>query len=223
MNSPRFTKHSRQLQGCCGDLWCNFLAGGGVEQELSFSNLRNVSNREIVLGYKAAPLPCERQWQENNSSPFSSSEVLEKEAQAQWENLYLVSFYYFARNIHMLLCVVITFAPFHKEINHTVCSTGFKFAKNKHSFTAFQNTLLFGIFQDFVFTKYLTVYSLIITESLKQFGLIYCLFCFMDEEPKGKWCSKLHTRTKVRTHKSQLQVYSIDSGFLPAFQPWVFP
>jgi hypothetical protein len=86
----------------------------------------------------------------------------------------------------MLLCVVITFAPFHKEINRTLCSIGFKFAKNKHNFTAFQNTLLFGIFQDFVFTKYLTVYSLIVTESLKQFRLIYCWFCFMDEEPKGK-------------------------------------
>lgn len=154
--------------------------------------------------------------------PSHPQKSLERKLKPSGKNLYLASFYYFARNIHMLLSVVIKFAPFYKEINHTVCSTGFKFAKNKHSFTAFQNTLLFGIFQDFVFTKYLTVYSVIITESLKQFGLIYCWFCFMDEEPKGKWCSKLHTRTKVRTHKSQLQVYSIDSGFLPAFQPGFF-
>ena len=30
--------------------------GVGVEQELSFSDLRNVSNREIILGHKVAPL-----------------------------------------------------------------------------------------------------------------------------------------------------------------------
>lgn len=118
--------------------------------------------------------------------PSHPQKSLKNKHRPSGKNLYLASFYCFTWNIHACLCIIITFAPFHEEINHRVCSTGFTFAKNKHNFTAFQNILLFSSFQDFVFAKYLTVYSLIITESLKQFGLIYCWFCFMDEEHKRK-------------------------------------
>lgn len=165
-------------------------------QKLSFSALRNVSSRDVVLGHTTTPLLCGQQWWENNSSPPALLNVLEKKYRPSEKNLYLASFYYYTWKIHVFLCVVTTCLLYFTKINCTVCSTAFKFAKkktdqtNKHNFTAFQNILLFSIFQDLVFTKYLTVYASIITESLKQFSLICCWFCILAGKPKGKWCYK---------------------------------
>lgn len=103
------------------------------------------------------------------------------------KNLYLASFCHYTWKIRVLLCVVI--ACYYSLLQRCKLYSilySFKFAKNKRNFTDVQNVLLISIFQDLTFTNYLTIYSLIFKESLKQFGLIYCWFQFMDGEIKGE-------------------------------------
>lgn len=100
-------------------------------QKLSFSALRNVSSRDVVLGHTTTPLLCGQQWWENNSSPPALLNVLEKKYRPSEKNLYLASFCYYTWKIHVFLCVVTTCLLYFTKINCTVCSTAFKFAKKK--------------------------------------------------------------------------------------------